>query len=99
MAVIKKSKYTLTSNEYYGGLNKRFDKRTDLLKTMNLRYNKDVVGYMRAYNTQIDGKRKWYFQDGDVKMRRFISNSAILYADNRAFVDLLKPFSNVNRKY
>lgn len=99
MATIKKSKYALTSNEYYGGLNKRFDKRTALLTTMDLRYNKEVVGYMRAYNTQSDKKGKWYFQDGDVKNRRFISNSAILYADNRAFTDLLKPFSNVNKKF
>ncbi len=93
MAVIKKSKYALSSNEYYGGLNNRFDKRTALLSKMNLRYNKEVVGYMRAYNTQNDKKGKWYFQDIDVKNRRFISNSAILYADNRAFTDLLKPFS------
>lgn len=38
--------YTATSNQYYGALNKRFDKRAKLLKRMGYKYTRTPYGAM-----------------------------------------------------
>ena len=67
---------SLTSNQYYKGLNNRYDKRVTKLK-------KDGFSLNREYMT-------WYkrsFNMTDLKNHRLMSNEFVMHSDNRAFTD------------
>ena len=73
--------HELTSNQYYKGLNNRFDKRVRrLLKLKNLYYDsKDATFY--NIHTKIFSRR--------IQSSYGLSTTFIMHADNRAFFDRL----------
>lgn len=75
MATTKKLQ-SLTPNQYYKGLNNRYDNRLKKLK-------KDGFSLNREYMT-------WYkksFNMTDLKNHRLMSNEFVMHSDNRAFND------------
>ena len=65
--------YNLTSNEFYGGLNKRFDRRIRrIVRSTKLRYDKDKHAYA-----------------SDVRPSRFLSFTTIMYSEKRVWQDEL----------
>jgi hypothetical protein len=67
----------MSDNQYWRGLNRRFDRRVALLYRLGFRLaSVDNMGYMvRAERRDCD--------------RRGIPNLAIMYADNRAWLEML----------
>jgi len=75
---MRKSKSELTSNQYYAGLNRRFDKRMRLLAFMgyDMRRNEH-----NCYTKQL--QENWHGRIAS------INASFIMHADKRAFLDEL----------
>lgn len=67
---------TLTSNEYYGGLNRRFERRAKLLKRLGFRYEKTEYG-------AVFSRKRSYRNDG------CIPAATLHHADRRAWIDTL----------
>jgi hypothetical protein len=65
----------MTSNQYYGGINKRFDRRAKLLLTLGFKY------------TSVEGMA--FFCRSDLLKNRNITASAVLYANNMVWRDKL----------
>jgi len=70
---------SLTSNQYYKGLNNRYDKRLKKLTKMGLKLNRE---YMLWYRTSP-------ITQSDIKNHRLMSNEFVMHADDRAFIDKL----------
>ena len=68
---------SLTNNEFYGGLNKRFKSRTQKMAKMGMQYDKEKVGWSHPGNGS-------YILRGQP-----ISNEFVLHADKRSFHDRL----------
>jgi hypothetical protein len=76
----------LTSNQYYKGLNNRFDNRSTKLRRAKYKFSKEYNGWYQGSNP-----------DNEKKMGRMISSSVVMYAENRAFNDLfLRRFNKGN---
>lgn len=71
------NKNDLTKNQYYKGLNNRFDNRVKKLMRAKYSYSKKHNGWYRGGN-----------EDNEKKQGRMIYNSAVMYAENRAFNDM-----------
>lgn len=71
-----KTKYDLTSNEYYGGLNRRYDRRAALLRKLGFTY---VTNEWGAFFTR-RGLGKF----------TPIPAGVVGHADYRAFIDRLR---------
>lgn len=71
---------SLTSNQYYKGLNNRFEKRVAKLKKAGYAYDKDFPGfYPKGLNKMV------------IKSRgHWLHNQFVMHADSRAFNDKLK---------
>ena len=67
---------SLTSNQYYKGLNNRYDNRLKKLMKAGFLLNRE---YMTWY--------KGTFRIIDLKTHRLMSNEFVFHADNRAFAD------------
>ncbi len=66
------SLYDLTSNQYYNGLNRRFDARVRRILGMGFAYNPDAKTYFR--------RNKW-----NCKSRYGLTLSQIMHCDHRAW--------------
>ena len=73
---------TLSSNQYYKGLNNRYDNRVKKLKKLGFSLNRE---YMQWY--------KKYFTIPDFKNGRVMSNEFVYHSDNRSFLDRIKTFN------
>ena len=69
-------KKDLTSNQYYKGLNNRFDNRVTKLKRAKYKYSKEFNGWYRVNPSS------------EKKNGRLIDNASVMYAENRAFNDI-----------
>jgi tryptophanase len=79
---------SLTSNQYYGGLNKRFDKRAALLRRFGFSYQRPAHACRPGESVSVGvfvraGRRR----DWDA-----IPAATLLHADNRAWRDTLKDY-------
>jgi len=75
-------KKDLTSNQYYGGLNKRFDKRINIMRRVKAQYNPNYSGYT-------SNGSKWN-KAMDCRMPAVIMPmNFIMHADTRAFYNEL----------
>ena len=70
----------LTSHQYYRGLNRRFDRRVQLLARLRLEYDPEQVGWFNP-------RREWHAQHGKPNWR--MPNCFLQHADNRAFYETL----------
>jgi hypothetical protein len=68
----------LTSNQYYRGLNRRFERRASLLRRRGSRYQIVQIGADKRSTTGIMARGA-----------RVVSASAIMHADRRAWLELL----------
>lgn len=78
LGAIKKGINDLTSNQYYKGLNNRYDKRITKLKKLRFKLDRDSM--------------QWHigqFREFEVKLGRYMSNEFVMVADNRSFNDKL----------
>jgi hypothetical protein len=66
----------LTSNQHYGGLNKRFERRAALLRRFGFQYRILAPGVATFY-------RRPYHREYNVPA------AAVLHADNRSWLDIL----------
>ena len=73
---MKKSINDLTSNQYYKGLNNRFDNRVKKLFKLGFVYNRDKVAFKSPLYTETN-PNAW------------ISNSTIMHSDKRHFNKLI----------
>jgi hypothetical protein len=83
-AVKKPNKISsLTSNQYYGGLNNRYDKRAKKLMKIGFKLNRELMAWhVRPYSE---------FTIKDLtSARMLIPNGFVMYADNRAFNDKIR---------
>jgi hypothetical protein len=80
MAVLLGAIKDLTSNQYYRGLNKRFDNRVKKLSRAGFYYDKE-------YNAFIP--KKYKNKEAKFKEHYKISNELIMHADNRVFNNLI----------
>ena len=69
----------MTNNQYYGGLNRRFEKRASLLRRLGWKYELSEL-----YPVALFVRRARYSQ----KLRA-IPAAILHYADNRAWVNVL----------
>lgn len=67
---------SLTTNQYYKGLNNRYDNRIKKLMKAGFSLNRE---YMNWY--------KGTFRINDLKNHRLMSNEFVMHSDNRAFTD------------
>ena len=65
----------MTSNQYYGGLNRRFDKRAWLLRRFGLKYCTTDFGAV--------------FSDGRTYKPRFVQAGIVMHAGKHAWFDVL----------
>jgi hypothetical protein len=75
----RKSLADLTSNEYWGGLNRRFDRRISILAKCGIR-NVGGTGWASRREVWTDGQRKPYW---------VMSAQFVMHADHRAWNELL----------
>ena len=67
---------SLTPNQYYKGLNNRYDNRLKKLKKDGFLLNREyMTWYKRSFNMT------------DLKNHRLMSNEFVMHSDNRAFTD------------
>jgi len=67
---------SLTSNQYYKGLNNRYDNRVKKLKKNGFSLNREyMTWYKRSFNMT------------DLKNHRLMSNEFVFHSDNRSFTD------------
>ena len=67
---------SLTPNQYYKGLNNRYDNRLKKLKKDGFLLNREyMTWYKRSFNMT------------DLKNLRLMSNEFVMHSDNRAFTD------------
>lgn len=71
---------SLTSNQHYGAINRRFDRRAARLKSLGFRYERIEQFGIAVF---IRGTREI-----DVK-KTTIPASTVAHADNRSFIDIL----------
>ncbi len=68
---------TLTSNQYYGGLNRRFEKRAKLLKSLGYKYvvhpELKIALFIKHHQF--------------VHRQKVIPAGSVMHASNRAFID------------
>ena len=81
------SKKDLSQNQYYKGLNNRFDNRIKKLLRAKYSYSKQYNGWYKGSNPE-----------NEKKQGRMIDNASILYAENRAFNDLFLRRFNIGIK-
>ena len=75
---------TITSNQYYKGLNNRYDNRFKKLRKLGFKLHREfMVWYIKDPITNID-----------IKMGRGISNEFVYHADKRSFEDKIKRMIN-----
>jgi hypothetical protein len=65
----------LTSNQYYGGLNRRFANRLDTIRRMHFRWNRET--------------NEWYREEHR-KDKHCIAATFVMNADKRAWLDELE---------
>ena len=70
---------SLTSNQYYKGLNNRYDKRLKKLMKMGLKLNRE---YMMWHKSDM-------FNLLDAKNHRYMTNEFVMHSDDRALSDKL----------
>jgi len=70
--------HEITSNQYYGGLNNRFDNRCVLLHRAGFIFDKERTGFYNPLET---------YQTDYQRARNFIPNMKVMHSDKRAFVD------------
>jgi hypothetical protein len=70
-------KRDLSQNQYYKGLNNRFDNRTKKLMRAKYSYSKKYNGWYKGSNFE-----------NEKKQGRMIDNASVMYAENRAFNDM-----------
>ena len=75
MATTKKLQ-SLTSNQYYKGLNNRYDNRIKKLMKASFLLNREFMVWYKGT-----------FYISDLKNHRLMSNEFVFHADNRAFND------------
>ena len=71
---------SLTSNQYYKGLNNRFEKRVSKLIKAGYRYDKEFPGFYPSTISKMVAKSRG----------RLLHNQFVMHADSRAFNDELK---------
>lgn len=69
---------TLTSNEYYGGLNRRFDRRARLLRRLGFAYKR------------IEEANIAVFARGRINRPESIPAAVLHHADNLAWINVLR---------
>ena len=67
----------LSSNQYYKGLNNRYDNRVNKLMRAKYSYSKKYNGWYKGSNFE-----------NEKKNGRLIDNASVMYAENRAFNDI-----------
>jgi hypothetical protein len=77
---MQKTKSQLTSNQYYGGLNRRFEARQRRLRKMGFLY---VCNEIKGAPANFIKYRKWSAN------ARVISAQTVLVAENRVYFDML----------
>ena len=70
----------LTSNQYYKGLNNRFEKRVSKLRKAGFKYDKSLPGFYPKKSTYDAAKRRG----------AFLHNQFVMHADERAFREQLQ---------
>lgn len=76
-----KAIYDLTSNQYYGGINRRCQNRLELLRKIGFEYDAEAHG--------------WFHPRGDrVRKGWRMPMCMIQHADKRSFFDTLKSMCN-----
>jgi len=75
MATTKKLQ-SLTSNQYYKGLNNRYDNRLKKLMKAGFSLNREFMAWYKGT-----------FYINDLKNHRLMSNEFVMHSDNRAFTD------------
>lgn len=70
--------YNLTSNQYYGGLNRRFSRRAALLHRVGFSFDKEANGWFHPRRERY-GRKCWR-----------IPAALLHHADNRAWYDILR---------
>jgi len=78
---MQKTKSQLTSNQYYGGLNRRFETRQRRLRKMGFLY---VCSEIKGAPANFVKYGQWSVT------RRQISAQTVLVAENRVFWDLVR---------
>jgi len=86
MAVLLGAIKDLTKNQYYKGLNNRFDNRIKKLIRAKYKFSKKHNGWYKGWN-----------EENEKKQGRMILNPSILFADNRAFNDMFYRGYNIDR--
>lgn len=76
----------LTSNQHYGGLNRRFDKRAALLRKLGYKYVAINVKAVAGIETNSRDSAAFF-----VRFRRPSISAAVLhFADKRSWLDVLR---------
>lgn len=78
---MRKSIKELTSNQYYKGLNNRFDNRVKKLKSLGFSFDNDEKFFYQKTNY------------AGIKLRR-VDLTFIMHADKRAWDDKIKSITN-----
>jgi hypothetical protein len=79
---------TITNNQYYGGLNRRFDRRAELLQRLGWKYvicNCDEFPERSSRTASLA-----VFRRTRRGMCRIIPAATVIHADRRSWIDLLR---------
>ena len=77
MAVLLGAINDLNKNQYYKGINNRYDNRVKKLMRAKYSYSKKYNGWYKGSNFE-----------NEKKQARMIENASVMFADNRAFNDM-----------
>jgi len=77
------SLHDLTSNQYWGGINRRFDKRIKLLYKIGIKFDHESVGFPSKAT-------KWDFEQERIVPRWILRSSTMMHLDNRAWFEMLR---------
>jgi hypothetical protein len=80
------NKSDLTQNQYYKGLNNRFDNRVKKLMRAKYSYSVEYRGWYRGSNPK-----------NERNTGRMIDNASVMYAENRAFNDMFHRRFNLGK--
>ena len=70
---------SLTSNQYYKGLNNRYDNRLKKLMKLGLKLNREYMMWHKSDQFSIN----------DAKNHRYMTNEFVMHSDNRSLSDKL----------
>ena len=77
----------MNSNQYYRGINNRFDRRAAFLARHGFKYTTSPIPMQQA---QFKGQGIAYFHRAKFPKYPIIPASAVMFADKRAWIDILK---------